>query len=274
MNRMSAAGCVEQCRTIRRHIIEMLERAGSGHPGGSLSATEVVTALYFHFLRQDPQAPDDPDRDRFILSKGHAVPVQYACMAERGYFPKAELATLRCIDSRLQGHPVKGTLPGIEASTGSLGQGLSIACGHALAARLDGRDYRVYCLLGDGEIDEGQVWEAALFAAHHKLANLVAVVDANGVQLDGYTKDILNLEPLADKWRAFGFEVLEIDGNDMTQVFAALDQASTHTGDKPFCIIARTVKGMGVSFMENEVEWHGVAPNREQAAAALAEIGG
>jgi transketolase len=273
MERLSAAECQAMCRTLRRHIIEMLAAAGSGHPGGSLSAVEVVTALYFHFLRQDPQQPDDPERDRFILSKGHAVPVQYAAMAERGYFPTAELATLRKIDSRLQGHPVKGSLPGIEASTGALGQGLSIAAGHALAAKLDGRDYKTFCMLGDGEIDEGQVWEAALFAAHQQLDNLIAIVDANGVQLDGYTDDILGLEPLPAKWRAFGWQVIEFDGNDLEQVFMALEQATRNEGSQPVCLISRTVKGKGVSFMENEVEWHGVAPNAEQAAAALAEIG-
>lgn len=273
MSFLSQADCQAVCPTIRAHIITMLERAKSGHPGGSLSATELVTALYYGFLRQDPANPEDPNRDRFILSKGHAVPVQYAVMAERGYFPLAELETLRCIDSRLQGHPVKGTLPGIEASTGALGQGLSIACGQALAGRLDGRDYRVWCLMGDGEIDEGQVWEAALFAAHQKLGKLIAIVDANGVQLDGYTKDILNIEPLAAKWQAFGWTVREIDGNDLGAVWATYTEAMAYTGDAPFCIIARTVKGKGVSFMENKVDWHGVAPNAEQTAAALAEIG-
>lgn len=273
MSWFSPADCAAKCRTIRAHIIRMLERAGSGHPGGSLSATELVTALYYGFLRQDPRRPDAPERDRFILSKGHAVPVQYAVMAERGYFPISELDTLRCIDSRLQGHPVKGTLPGIEASTGALGQGLSIAAGHALAGKLDGRDYRVWCLLGDGEIEEGQVWEAALFASHQQLGNLIAIVDANGVQLDGYTRDILNVEPLADKWSAFGWRVIEIDGNDLNQVYAAYETACHVPCSEPTCIVARTVKGKGVSFMENKVDWHGVAPNAEQAAAALAEIG-
>lgn len=272
MPQLSSAECAGQCRVIRRHIIEMLHRAGSGHPGGSLSATEMVTALYFHFLDQDPAAPEAPDRDRFILSKGHAVPVQYACMAERGYFPVSELATLRCIDSRLQGHPVKGTLPGIEASTGALGQGLSIACGHAAAGKLDGSGYHVWCMLGDGEINEGQVWEAALFAAHHKLDNLIAIVDANGIQLDGYTNEVLNTAPLAAKWQAFGWHVVEIDGNDMEQVFSAFAEAREHVG-APTCVVAHTVKGKGVSFMENEVEWHGVAPNDDEMKRALAEIG-
>lgn len=271
-SKLSQAECAEMCVRIRRHIIEMIHAAGSGHPGGSLSATELVTALYFHFLRQDPQHADAPDRDRFILSKGHGVPVQYAAMAERGYFPIADLTTLRHIDSRLEGHPVKGTLPGIEASTGALGQGLSIACGHALAGRLDGRDFITYCLLGDGEINEGQVWEAALFAAHQRLERLVAIVDANHIQLDGYTADILDTEPLVDKWRSFGWNVIEIDGNDLAQVFAAYEAAGANLG-RPFCIIARTIKGKGVSFMENSVAWHGVAPDAEQTAAALAEIG-
>lgn len=272
MFQLTPAECVKTCRTIRKHIIEMLCAAGSGHPGGSLSATEIVTALYFHHLRHDPTRPDDPDRDRFILSKGHAVPVQYACMAETGYFPVEELATLRRIDSRLQGHPVKGSPPGIEASTGALGQGLSIGVGHALAGRLDGRDYTVWVMLGDGEINEGQVWEAALFAAHHRLDNLVAIVDANGFQLDGATREILDTEPLVDKWRAFGWATVEIDGHDMDAIFEALTFARSHRGS-PFCIVARTVKGKGVSFMENDVEWHGVAPNAEQAAQALAELG-
>lgn len=271
MQKLSPAECADQCRVIRRHIITMLNRAGSGHPGGSLSATELVTALYFNFLNQDPAKPEAADRDRFILSKGHAVPVQYACMAERGYLPVEELATLRCIDSRLQGHPVKGTLPGIEASTGALGQGLSIACGHAVAGKLDGAGYTVWCLLGDGEINEGQVWEAALFGAHQKLDNLIAIVDANRLQLDGFCDEILNTEPLADKWRAFGWHVIEIDGNDVEQVYAAYTEALGHTG-QPTCVLARTVKGKGVSFMENEVEWHGVAPDDEQTARALAEL--
>lgn len=271
MRKLTSAECADQCRVIRRHIIEMLHTAGSGHPGGSLSATELVTALYFHFLKHDPAKTADPDRDRFILSKGHAVPVQYACMAECGYFPIAELSTLRCINSRLQGHPVKDALPGLEASTGSLGQGLSIGVGHALGGRLDQRDFHVWVVLGDGEINEGQVWEAALFAAHHQLDKLIAIVDANGIQLDGTTEEILSTEPLADKWRSFGWETIEIDGHDLDAVYAAYQQALAHTGS-PFCIIARTVKGKGVSFMEGEVEWHGVAPDDEQTARALAEL--
>jgi transketolase len=257
--------------TVRKHIIRMLGEAGSGHPGGSLSAVEIVTALYFHVLRHDPRRPDWPDRDRFILSKGHGVPVQYACLAEAGYFPVEELKTLRKINSRLQGHPVKGTVPGIEASTGSLGQGLSIALGHALAGKLDGKDYRVYVMIGDGESDEGQIWEAALFGAHHKLDNLVAILDYNKIQLDGRLEEILELAPLADKWRAFGWHVLEIDGHDLAAILAAFAEAERTKG-KPSILIAHTIKGKGVSFMEDDVEWHGIAPNAEQVERALAEL--
>jgi transketolase len=249
----------------------MLGEAGSGHPGGSLSMAEIVTALYFHVLRHDPQRPDWPDRDRFILSKGHGVPVQYACLAEAGYFPVEELRTLRKINSRLQGHPVKNTAPGIEASTGALGQGLSIALGHALAGKLDGKDYRVYVMIGDGESDEGQIWEAALFGAHHQIDNLVAILDYNKLQLDGRIEDILELAPLADKWRAFNWHVLEIDGHDLPAILDAFAEAERTKG-KPTMIIAHTVKGKGVSFMENDVEWHGVAPNAEQVERALAEL--
>jgi transketolase len=257
--------------SIRRHIVEMLAEAASGHPGGSLSAVEVVTALYFGgFLRYDPKNPEWPDRDRFILSKGHGVPVQYAALAEAGFLPHGELNTLRKIDSRLQGHPVLGTAPGIEASTGSLGQGLSIALGMALAAKLDKKDVRVYCMLGDGECQEGQVWEAAMAAGHHRPDNLIAIVDYNKFQLDGATNEIINVEPFADKWRAFGWHVREIDGHDIGDVMDALDWALGMTG--PACIIAHTVKGKGVSFMEGENAYHGVAPTEEELAKALGEL--
>ena len=256
---------------IRRHIVEMLAEAASGHPGGSLSAVEVVTALYFGgYLRYDPKNPDWPGRDRFILSKGHGVPVQYAALAEAGFFPVSELKTLRKINSRLQGHPVLGTAPGIEASTGSLGQGLSIALGMAMAAKMDRSDVRVYCLVGDGECQEGQVWEAAMAAGHHKPDNLVAIVDYNKFQLDGATNDIVTLEPFADKWRAFNWEVREIDGHDLGEVMDALDWTLTVGG--PSCIIAHTIKGKGVSFMEGENAYHGVAPTEEELAKALGEL--
>ena len=251
----------------------MLHAAASGHPGGSLSAVEIVTALYFGgVLRHDPSHPEWPDRDRFVLSKGHGVPVQYAALAVAGYFPVDELRTLRRIDSRLQGHPVLGTAPGIEASTGSLGQGLSIGLGMAIAARLDDRPYRVFVLLGDGECQEGQVWEAAMAAGHHRPDNLIAIVDYNKFQLDGATADIIGLEPLAAKWEAMGWTTREIDGHDMQQVLDALEWAMQVGA--PACIIAHTIKGRGVSFMEGENAYHGVAPSEDELARALGELEG
>jgi transketolase len=256
---------------IRRHIVRMLASSASGHPGGSLSAVEIVTALYFGgFLRYDPANPDWSDRDRFILSKGHGVPVQYAALAEAGFFDADELGTLRRIDSRLQGHPVLGTAPGIEASTGSLGQGLSIGLGMALAARLDGADWRVIVLLGDGECQEGQVWEAVLAAGHHRPDNLVAIVDYNKFQLDGAIEEIIGLKPFAPKWESMGWAVREIDGHDLNEVVAALDWA--YARGAPACIIAHTVKGKGVSFMEGDNAYHGVAPTESELAAALGEL--
>ena len=262
----------DRATTIRKHIVEMLAEAGSGHPGGSLSAVEIVTALYFGgFLRYDPKHPEWPERDRFVLSKGHGVPVQYAALAEAGFFPVSELSTLRKINSRLQGHPVLGTAPGIEASTGSLGQGLSIGLGMALAAQIDHADWRVFVLLGDGECQEGQIWEAALAAGHHAPANLIAIVDYNKFQLDGATADIIDLEPFADKWRAFCWEVRAIDGHDIGEVVDALEWADEQK--RPACIIAHTVKGKGVSFMEGENAYHGVAPTEDELAQALGELG-
>lgn len=261
----------DRATTLRRHIVEMLAEAGSGHPGGSLSAVEIVTVLYFGgFLRYDPARPDWPDRDRFILSKGHGVPVQYAALAEAGYFPVDELRTLRKIDSRLQGHPVLGTAPGIEASTGSLGQGLSIGLGICLAARMDRKDYNVFVLLGDGECQEGQVWEAALAAGHYRPDNLIAIVDYNKFQLDGAIADIIDLEPLAPKWQAMGWAVREIDGHHIPQVRESFEWALRQRG--PACIIAHTIKGKGVSFMEGENAYHGVAPTEEELAHALKEL--
>ena len=258
---------------IRRHIVEMLAEAASGHPGGSLSAVEIVTALYFGgFLRYDPKNPEWSDRDRFIISKGHGVPVLYAALAEAGFLPHSELKTLRKINSRLQGHPVLGTAPGIEASTGSLGQGLSIGLGMALAARLDRKDTRVYVLLGDGECQEGQIWEAAMAAGHHQPDNFIAIVDYNKFQLDGAIAEIIDLHPLAEKWRAFGWHVREIDGHDLGDVIDALDWSLANTG--PSCIVAHTVKGKGVSFMEGENAYHGVAPTEDELAKALGELDG
>jgi transketolase len=261
----------DKARIIRRHIVEMLHTAASGHPGGSLSAVEIVTALYFGgILRYDAERPDWDDRDRFVLSKGHGVPVQYAAMAEAGYMPVAELQTLRRIDSRLQGHPVLGTLPGIEASTGSLGQGLSIGLGMALAGRMDRRDFQVYVLLGDGECQEGQIWEAAMAAGHHRPDNLIAIVDYNKFQLDGAIEDIIGLEPFTAKWESMGWAVREIDGHDMGQVLDGLEWARTEKG--PACVIAHTVKGKGVSFMEGDNAYHGVAPSDDELGRALGEL--
>ncbi|MBI2906128.1 MAG: transketolase [Chloroflexi bacterium] len=258
-------------RKLRRHVVTMIATAGSGHPGGSLSAVEILTALYFRVLRHDPASPQWPDRDRFVLSKGHAAPALYATLAEAGYLPVNELGTLRQLGCQLQGHPDMRLTPGVEMSTGSLGQGLSFGIGAALAGRLDKRDYRVYVLLGDGECDEGQVWEAAMAAAHFKLDNLIAIVDRNELQLDGCTADIMDLEPFAAKWRAFGWRVIEIDGHNIEQVIAALEEARSVEG-QPAMIIAHTIKGKGVSFMEGNVDFHGRAPNESELQIALKEL--
>lgn len=256
---------------IRADIISMLGQSGSGHPGGSLSAADIVAALYFGVMRIDPQDPRKADRDRFILSKGHAAPVLYAALAQRGYFPREELSTLRKLGSRLQGHPDMKKLPGVEMSTGSLGQGLSVANGIALAGKLDGLDYRVYVLMGDGENQEGQIWEAAMAAAHYKLDNVTAFLDHNRLQIDGPIEEVMSPEPLADKWRAFGWDVQVIDGHDMVQILQALEKASAVQG-RPQMIVAETVKGKGVSFMENQAGWHGVAPKADEVHKALEEL--
>ena len=260
-------------KQVRREIIEMTGAAGSGHPGGSLSAVELLVELYFDFMRIDPHNPAWPDRDRFVLSKGHAAPVLYAVMAEAGYpdTPKDQLTTLRKLGSIYQGHPDMRFIPSLEASTGSLGEGLSLVIGMGLAARLDARPSRFYVLLGDGEIQEGQIWEAAMSAPFHKLDNVVAIVDYNGIQLDGFVKDIMDVAPLADKWRAFGWHTLEIDGHDIPAIRAALDEAQSIKG-KPTCIVAHTVKGKGVSFMENNPKFHGTAPTAEEVKLALQEL--
>lgn len=245
--------------------------AKSGHPGGSLSAADIFTYLYFKEMRVDPENPKDPDRDRFVLSKGHGCPSLYAALALKGYFPFEELEKLRHVGAMLQGHPdMKGT-PGIDMSSGSLGQGVSAACGMAAAAKVDGKDYRVYTVLGDGECEEGQVWEAAMFAFHYKLDNLCLIVDNNGLQIDGKVEDVAGLSNLKEKFEAFGFGTAEIDGHDFKQLEKAFDSAR-QCKDKPFVIIAKTVKGKGVSFMENQVGWHGVAPNDEQYKQAMAEL--
>lgn len=261
-----------KARSIRQNIVKMVGEAKSGHPGGSLSAADIVATLYYAEMKVDPAKPQDPERDRFILCKGHAAPVLYATLAEKGYFPVEDLLTLRKTGSKLQGHPDMHKVPGVDMSTGSLGQGLSVANGMALAAKLDNKNHRIYALLGDGETQEGQVWEAAMLAAHYKLDNLVAFVDHNGFQIDGLTREVMSPEPMADKWRAFGWSVLEIDGHDYGQILDALAKAKETKG-KPTMIVAETIKGKGVSFMENQCGWHGVAPNEEQVCIAVEELG-
>lgn len=257
---------------LRRHVLRMTYVAGSGHPGGSLSSADIVTSLFFNFMRHRPEDPQWPDRDRFVLSKGHCAPVLYAALAESGYFPVEELVTLRKLSCRLQGHPCRTKTPGIEMSTGSLGQGLSISNGMSLAGRLDKKDYHVYCLCGDGEMQEGQIWEAAMLAAHYKLDNVTCIVDRNGLQIDGPTERVMSLEPLAEKWKSFGWNVILTDGNDMRQVLWSLANAKAHKGG-PSVIIAKTVKGKGVSFMENNVAFHGKSTNRDETERALKDLG-
>lgn len=263
----------ERARSIREDIVRMIAEAGSGHPGGSLSCADILTALYFGgVLKHDPANLDDPERDYFILGKGHAAPALYATLAEAGFFPKEELMTLRKLGSRLQGHPDSNLLPGIEVSTGSLGQGLSIGAGAAAGLRLDGLSGRVFVLVGDGECQEGQVWEAATFASHKHLGNLVAIVDANGLQIDGACCDVCASDNLDEKFAAFGWDVSHVDGHDIKALIELLDNLKAAGGDKPHAVIAATVKGKGVSFMENQAGWHGKAPNAEELAAALAEL--
>ncbi len=261
----------EIAKELRIWIIRMIQQAGSGHPGGSLSAIDILTVLYFNTMRHRAQEPEWPLRDRFILSKGHGVPALYAVLAKSGYFPMEELLTLRKTNSLLQGHPVVNTVPGIEASTGSLGQGLSIAQGIALASKMDGSLYRVYCMIGDGESQEGQIWETAMSAPKFSLDNLVVFLDYNKGQIDGHVHQIMDLEPLVEKWTAFNWHVQEIDGHDIAKILSALDKTKGNVG-KPHLIIAHTVKGKGVSFMENNIDWHGKAPNPEEAERAIKEI--
>ncbi len=260
-----------KAKKLRKDVISMIYRAASGHPGGALSALDILIVLYYTVMNIDPKNYLDIERDRLVLSKGHACPALYAVLADRGFFPSDWLDFLRKIDSPLQGHPDMRRIPGIEMSTGSLGQGLSAANGMALAARLDGSRRRVYVILGDGEIQEGQVWEAAMTAAHYRLDNLTAFLDYNGLQIDGWIRDVKSLEPLAEKWRAFGWHVLEVDGHDYTSLLEIIDRAHFHKG-APTMIIAHTVKGKGISFMENQADWHGRAPNKEEYVQALAEL--
>jgi len=284
-------------RRIRRHIVQMTAAANSGHPGGSLSSVEIATALYFRVMRHDPQNPLWPDRDRFIVSKGHATPMVYGTLAEAGYFPVEDLMTFRRLGGKLQGHTIMQKPPGVEMSAGALGMGLSFSLGHALAGRLDGRDYHVFCLLSDGDCQEGQTWEAAMASAHHQAENLIAIVDRNHIQNDGFsdyqrfpdgngtrprrpggwvlkdghTANIMNLEPFEDKWKAFGWSTQHIDGHDFDAIINALEKAKAHTG-QPSVVICETIKGKGVSYMENNPDFHGKAPNQEQLEQALREL--
>ena len=256
---------------VRKGIITAVHSAKSGHPGGSLSAADIFTYLYFVEMNVDPENPKDENRDRFVLSKGHVAPGLYSALAQRGYFPVEELTSLRHIGARLQGHPDMKHIPGVDMSSGSLGQGFSAAVGMALAGKMDGKDYRVYSLAGDGEIQEGQIWEAAMFAGHRKLDNLVLIVDNNGLQIDGNIADVCSPYPIEDKFRAFNFHVITIDGHNFDEIASALKEARETKG-QPTAIVAKTVKGRGVSFMENEVGWHGKAPNDEEYAIAMEDL--
>ena len=273
MERKELSFYEETARKVRLDIVKAVTLAGSGHPGGSLSAADIITALYFGEMNIDPEDPGMEGRDKFVLSKGHAVPAQYAALAERGYFPVSDMMTLRKLGSPFQGHGNMHKVPGIEMSTGSLGQGFSASIGMALANKLDANGARVYTLLGDGEIQEGIVWEAAMAAAHYGLSDLTAIVDWNGLQIDGRNEEVMTVAPIADKFRAFGWHVQEIDGHDFGQIFAALDAARAET-EKPSAIIAKTVKGKGVSYMEDQVGWHGKAPSVEDGIKAVEELGG
>lgn len=261
----------QKAREVRIEILKMLTESGSGHTGGSLSSADIATVLYFSKMRHRPEDPEYKDRDRFILSKGHAAPLLYTVLALTGYFDIGLLSTLRKIDSPLQGHPSSRMLKGIEVSTGSLGQGLSIANGIALGLKIDNSSSRVYCLTGDGELQEGQIWEAAMTSAHYRLDNLCAIVDNNGLQIDGACCDVMNIEPITDKWKAFGWNVIDIDGHNIEQIIKAFDEAETVKG-KPTVIVARTVKGKGVSFFEGKAEYHGLAPTKEELEKALKEL--
>ena len=270
---MSASELKGIAHDLRFDIVKMIGEAGSGHPGGSLSCADIMTALYFGgVLKHDPQNPKAADRDRFVLAKGHAAPALYAALAHAGYFPVDELITLRKLGSRLQGHPDSSLVPGVEVSTGSLGQGLSISCGLAAGLKINDDDHAVIALLGDGECQEGQGWEAAMFAAHNKLDNLIAIVDLNGLQIDGRTSDVCDLGDIRAKFEAFGWEASEVDGHDIEAVIDVLNDAKASRNGKPHAVIAHTIKGKGVSYMENQASWHGKAPNADELAQALEEL--
>lgn len=273
MERKELSFYEETARRVRIDIIKSTYHAGSGHPGGSLSAADIITALYFGEMNIDPENPDMKGRDRFVLSKGHAVPAQYSALAERGYFPVSDIMTLRKLGSAFQGHGNMHLVPGIEMSTGSLGQGFSASVGMALANKLDNNGARVYTLLGDGEIQEGLVWEAAMAAAHYKLSDLTAIVDWNGLQIDGRNEDVMTVAPIKEKFESFGWHALSIDGHDFKQIFDALDAARAET-ERPTVIVAKTIKGKGVSFMEDQVGWHGKAPKEDEAKQAVEDLGG
>ena len=260
-----------QARKIRKGIIEQVYKAKSGHPGGSLSIVDILTVLYFNELNVDPENPTWEERDRLVLSKGHCSPALYSCLANRGFFKPEELSSFRKIDSNLQGHPDMNKVPGVDMTSGSLGQGLSCANGMAIAGKMDGKDYRVYCILGDGEIEEGQIWEAAMASNKYKLDNLCVIVDNNNLQIDGEIKEVMSSYPIDEKFRSFGFEIIKIDGHDIDEIMKAFEVAKNIKG-KPTCIIAKTIKGKGVSFMENQVGWHGKAPNEEQYKQAMEEL--
>ncbi|OZV13823.1 transketolase [Tissierella sp. P1] len=272
-NRRDIMELKEIARSIRVDIINMLEKSQSGHPGGSLSAVEILTTLYFKEMRVDTTNPKWEDRDRFVLSKGHGTPVLYGTLAEKGFFPKEELDRFRKLGSMLQGHPDMKDIPGVDMTTGSLGQGLAAANGMALAGKLDNKDYRVYAMIGDGECQEGLIWEAAMLAAHYKLDNITVFLDHNGLQIDGPNKEIMNIEPIDEKFKSFGWHVLTIDGHSFDEILTAIEEAK-NTKNKPTIIIARTHKGKGISFMEDQVGWHGKAPSAEEASKALEELGG
>ena len=261
----------DRAKAIRKHVLMMTTEAASGHPGGSLSIIEVLTTLYFNKMRHNPESPEWDERDRFVLCKGHAAPALYAVLAEAGYFPAKELIKFRHINSFLEGHPCRKRVPGVDVSTGSLGQGLSVACGIAAGAKLDKKKFRVYAMLGDGENQEGQVWEAAMAAAHYKLDNLTAIIDRNGLQIDGYTENVMALEPLELKWASFGWNVMRINGHDFNDISAALENAEKTKG-KPTAIIANTTKGKGISFMEGIREFHGKPLTKEQLCEAIKEL--
>lgn len=262
---------LEKAKNIRRNIVEMIYQASSGHPGGALSSADLLTCLYFSEMNVDSKNPKDENRDRFVLSKGHASAALYATLAEKGFFQKEDLKGFRNINSILQGHPDMKKIPGVDMSTGSLGQGLSAANGMAIAAKLDKKDYRVYCLMGDGEIEEGQIWEAAMSASHYKLDNLCAIVDYNNLQIDGKITEVMNSVPIDEKFKSFGFNVININGNDIDEILSAFEKARK-AKDRPTAIIAKTVKGKGVSFMENQAGWHGKAPKKEEYEMAMEEL--